>query len=152
MRAGRLRRFERGGEGRLALAIAGVPGFEVTETEAAGGVAYTVDTLRRMRTGFGPDDELFLILGADSLCELHTWRSPGEIPRLATLAVYERKGWDPETAGVPFIRIDGPLIEISSTEIRARLAGGRPVRFWLPEPVRKYAASRGLYATGSGAC
>jgi len=146
----------------VRLALRGNPGFELAELERdAARPSYTVETLRRLRAAPEPIDDLWLLLGGDSLEEIDTWREPEEIARLARLAVYPRPGWKAGFAAaaspVPShaarwaeegrLRfLDGPPIDLSATAIRERAAAGRSLRFLVPEPVRRFIVERGLYA------
>jgi nicotinate-nucleotide adenylyltransferase len=143
----------------LALAIADQPAFEVCDLELArGGVSYTVDTLAEIAAR-KLDGELLLPLGSDSLADLPNWRQPEEICRLATPLVVRRPGAAPVdyarlAALLPDRRIEEirrlevemPLVGLSSTDLRERLAAGRSVRFRTPRAVEDYIARRGLYA------
>ena len=142
----------------LGLAIAGHEHFEISEIEIdRGGVSYTVDTLRHLHE----DDstrELFLLIGADSLVDLPTWRAPDEICRLATPLVVARPGAaQPDfTPLAEFVSpdraeamrqsvIEMPQIEISSTNLRHRVATGQSIRYQTPRAVEKYIEANGLY-------
>ena len=138
-------------EHRLAmvrLGIVGVTGLEASDVEARSETAYTVDTLRWAARAFD-DPELFLIIGKDSLGELHTWREPDEVLRLSTLLVYRRRDADPGAVSHPHRMLDGDAIDVSSSSLRRRIAEGAPIRFWVPEPVRRYIERHGLYRAGS---
>jgi nicotinate-nucleotide adenylyltransferase len=143
-------------EDRLALvdaAVGGVPGLEASRLEIdRGGESYTADTLAELhRTG--PGVELFLIVGWDVAAELATWDRHEEIERLATLVVVNRPG-----AGRPpglddrssrLVEVTVPNLEISSTDLRARAANGRPLDYLVPEAAVRCIRARGMYA-GSG--
>lgn len=127
--------------------------FEVSDVEIAReGVSYTVDTLREIARQ-RPEDELFWIVGGDSLASFPTWREPEAIAALAHLVVYRRGGHDLDTGALPgwmegrYTVVDGPALEVSSTEIRQRLAAGRSVRYLVPDPVLAIVRERGLYRT-----
>jgi nicotinate-nucleotide adenylyltransferase len=140
---------------RLRMAEMAVDGLEradVSAMEAEDETAYTIDTLRRLHAQCGSDTRLHLLLGEDSLCEFVTWRDPEEILRLSELAVYGRPGWQEPPGAPPHLRLRGPLVEISSTEIRERVAAGRPIRFWVPEAVRDYIVRNGLYRIRGRTC
>lgn len=128
----------------VRLAIAGVPGLEACGVEARHEAVYTVDTLKWARNRYD-DPELFLILGEDSLAEFHTWRQTDELLRLATLLVYRRRGARTTGVAFPHRLLGGDTIEVSSSAIRRRVAEGAPVRFWVPEAVRRYIERHGLY-------
>jgi nicotinate-nucleotide adenylyltransferase len=129
----------------VRAAIAGDDRFEASDLEVRrGGVSYTVDTLRELRQA-RPEDELFLIVGADQLTELDSWREPDEIRRLATLVGFGREGEDPdEVAGVKVVSV--PRMDVSSTEVRRRVGAGEPVRYLVPDAVEAVVREGGLYA------
>jgi nicotinate-nucleotide adenylyltransferase len=142
----------------LELAIAGHPAMRVWDVEIQrGGISYTVDTLTALRDE-QPDDDLFLLMGADSLGDLPNWRLPEAICGLACLVVVNRPGTDPVDfavlAGVtsPQRRmlfeqhtVEMPLIGLSSTEIRSRIAAGKSVRYQTPRAVEAYIDAKNLY-------
>lgn len=139
---------------RLAMtarAVAGNDRFAVSDLEIArAGVSYTVDTLRALRAD-DPDAQFWLILGGDSLAAFDTWREPEAIVGLARLAVYARPGAParvPERWRAAVDVVDAPTLDLSSTQLRARIADGRTVRYLVPDAVRDYVAERGLYAPG----
>jgi nicotinate-nucleotide adenylyltransferase len=135
------------------LAVRGNPAFEVSPIEVRSPApSYTVDTLRRLRAA-RPNARWFLLIGADSLDEFHTWREPEAILALATLAVASRpgasrprpRGWA-KRRGV--VWLGNPGLEVSSTLVRARAREGRSVRYLVPDPVARYVARHRLYARG----
>jgi len=132
----------------LRAAVGEEQGWRVLSLEReAGGVSYTVRTLERL-SAERPGDELWLLIGEDSLDELAHWREPERIASLARLAVYRRSGAagrvDPRFAGrVEFV--EGPRVDISSREIRERLAAGRRVAGFVPAAVLAIIAREGLY-------
>jgi nicotinate-nucleotide adenylyltransferase len=125
----------------LQLAIDNEPGFETADLELhRPPPSFTVETLRELRTAH-PDAELTLLLGADNVAKFDTWREPDEIRRLAQIAVLDRAGGT--TPGDwPVIR---RLVDISSTDIRARVAAGRSIRYLTPDSVCDYIMAKGLY-------
>lgn len=142
----------------LRLAIDDADGHVIDPCELERGeVSYTVDTLDDLRLRF-PGAELFLIIGSDSLATWPRWHAPERIAELATVAVVRRGGEPPidfspmEGFATPE-RIDAarehvipmPTIELSSTELRTRLAGGRPIRFRTPPAVQRYIETGRLY-------
>lgn len=104
-----------------------------------GGVSYTVETLRYLKEKY-TDDELYFIMGADSLNDFGKWYKPEEIVKYCTLAVYPRPGLDLGVCaervrneyGARIVLINAPVIEISSTEIRKRIARGKDIDFFVP--------------------
>lgn len=143
----------------VRLAVGDTEGFAVSGIEHdPARPSWTVETLRRLLAQPDAPEETWLLLGADSLDELPTWREPDEIVRLARLAVYPRPGWDAtmSPASLPpaqeawraagrLVLLDGPRLALSSSEIRERTRQGRSLRFLVPEPVRSFIAARGLY-------
>lgn len=141
----------------LQLAIAGNAAFRVSTLELdRGGISYTVETLRQIHSQL-PQAELYLLLGADMLADLPAWREPETICRLARLAVVQRVGqaipWtalEPLLGPQPFRHdrlslVEMPLIELSSSQIRAAVAGGRSIRYRTPRSVELYILEHKLY-------
>lgn len=140
----------------LELAVAGIPEFSVNRSEIKRtGPSYTVETLREMRN-LHPDDELFLLLGADSVRDFPQWHEPGEIGQLADLIIVNR-GTDPTpdpdglrncigAAAVSRIQqVHMPSIAISASNLRERLRDGHSVRFQVPRAVECYISEHKLY-------
>jgi nicotinate-nucleotide adenylyltransferase len=118
-----------------------------------GGYSYTVDTLRQLHTEL-PEAQLFFMIGADAVRDMPLWKEPAEILRLATPLVVRRAGQsEPELATLTPLcaadtqpqRIEMPAIDISSSEIRRRVAAREPIEGMLPETVAKYIAQHGVY-------
>lgn len=133
----------------LKLAVAGDQRFAVDETEIRrGGTSYTVDTLREIRQR-EPGAELFLVIGADQYAQFGSWKEPEAILELATLGVVARAGETPGAdASYQAVKIDAPRVDISSTEIRQRVADGRSIRYFVPESVRDFILRHQLYQDG----
>lgn len=135
-------------EQRLAmveLACDGVDGVEVSRVEVdAPGASVTADTLERLRA---PDRELFLLLGADAAANMPTWRRLDETRELASVVVIERAGEhaDPPGPGWHFEHVTIPRLDVSSSEIRARIAEGRPIDGLTPSSVVRFIRDQGLY-------
>lgn len=140
----------------VEIALVGNPAFELSLVDVhRPGPHYTVDTLSIL-AGQYPGSDLFFLLGADSLRTLPHWRNPAQLIRWASLVVMERPGvaYDIATleSSIPGLREhtifeDAPLIDISSSDIRARVASGRSVRYLLPANVETYIHTQGLYRT-----
>jgi nicotinate-nucleotide adenylyltransferase len=150
----------------LELAIGGHPAFVVCRHEIEqGGVNFTADTLARIKAK-DPTRELFFLMGADSLRDLPGWRNPQQICEFAT-PVMVRRGELGEAAHVgesfDWSRLETiltaervrdirdhqvhmPRVDLSSSEIRARVAAGESIRFRTPRAVEKYIESHRLYA------
>ncbi len=131
------------------LAIAGNDALEVSDIELRRkGISYTVDTLREFKQRFSKA-ELFLIVGADNLLDLDSWKSPDEIRELASLAVYRRRGFDDsqklKAMEKDIYFLQGTPLDFSSSEIRRRVANGKSLRYLVPEKVEQYILTHGLY-------
>jgi len=136
------------------IATASNPYFHVDRVEIERrGQTYTIDTLRELRTRFGPKTALFFITGADAILQILTWKDPEEVLDLATFIAATRPGSDladiealgqEVLARVEYLRI--PALAISSTEIRDRVATGHPIRYLVPDSVAQYVSKRGLYS------
>jgi nicotinate-nucleotide adenylyltransferase len=136
------------------LAIGDDERFAVSRVELdREGPSYTSETLHGLSEA-SPDDELFLILGGDQAATLPTWHEPEQVLELATVVVAARSNWSRQAVGIKVGRLKGieriryldmPLIEISSSSIRRRVAGGRPVRYLVPDKVAGYIEGHGLY-------
>lgn len=129
----------------VAAAIAGEPRFalEPLELERTG-PSYTVDTLRALRAR-EPGADFALVIGADAARELPLWREADALPGLATIVVISRPGTDLPVLPWPVRVVAVPAIGISATAIRARVAAGRSIRYWVPDPVARIIHERELY-------
>lgn len=140
----------------VELAVAGCPDFVVSRIEMERqGPSYTVDTLQQL-TDEDSNRELFLIIGADSLEDLPKWREPERIASLATVVAVNRgRETLPDQSALDRMFgaamasrvkvVDIPPVDISSTDIRARIAAGRSVRFLTPRAVEAYVREAGFY-------
>ena len=142
----------------VRLALADKPYFRLSTMEIErGGPSYTVDTIAELQAGFGAGNELFLILGWDSLAELPKWREPSRLIAMCRLVVAPRPGYSrPELNAletvIPGISqrvtiMDKPEIDISASDIRNRVAQGLSIRHLVPEPVNRYIKQHELYIT-----
>lgn len=146
-------------EHRLAmvrLAVSGNPYFEVSTIEIARpGASYTVDTVRTLRRQIGPAGRLYLIIGADSVLDLPTWKDPLEILEYCDILAVTRAGYDGRgfdrmvdrmvKAGGAVHRVTIPEVFISSSEIRKRISEGRSIKYLVPDAVGEYIGRTGLY-------
>lgn len=140
-------------EDRFAMveaAVGEVAGLEAGRLEIdRGGESFTADTMVELRRR-GPDDELFLIVGWDVAAELETWDRWEEVRELAGLVVVNRPGIG-RPGGLDGWRVHEvtvPALEISSTDLRARAAEGRPLDYLVPQAAVHCLRARGLYAGG----
>ncbi len=121
------------------------------------GPSYTVDSLEELRVAYG-SASLVLVMAADSLAEIDAWRQPDRLLELAEWAVGPRPGSEfPDRAalrarfGAAEARIhllEGPSLDVSSSEIRRRVAAGRSIRYLVPRAVEELISDRGLYRRG----
>lgn len=131
----------------VAAAVADVEGLEPSRLEIdRGGMSYTADTLRQLDAA-PPDRQLFVILGSDAAVGLPTWERADEVRELATIVVVERpgSGEGEPPPGWSWLRVEVPRLEVSSTDLRARVADGRPLDYLLPPKVIATIAERDLY-------
>lgn len=133
------------------LAFEGNSALHVDSTEGEReGASYTIDTLRALRDRFGEGVGFWLLMGSDSLQEFDTWRKPEEIVRLSRIAVYARPGH--AAAGSKWSahsdQVDGPLLDVSSTELRRWVRLGRSLLYLVPDAVRDYIGAQRLYLSG----
>jgi nicotinate-nucleotide adenylyltransferase len=136
------------------IATAGHPAFEVSEIEArTTGPNYSFETLEAVHRDL-PEDELFFLIGADSLAEFPSWRRPDRIAELATIVVVNRPGIDPEVTlsppdfgpnAHPIQRVSVPPIGIASHDLRRRVSEGRSIRYLVPRGVEAYIGEQKLY-------
>lgn len=138
---------------RLAMveaACEGVDGLEASDVEVRRpGPTVTADTLEALAA---PQRELFLLLGADAVANMGTWRRLEETRTLATVVVIERAGEsvDPPGGGWRVVHVRIPHLEVSSRELRARLTAGRPVDGLVPPAVVRCIRERRLYVPYTG--
>jgi nicotinate-nucleotide adenylyltransferase len=129
----------------LRLALAGEPRYEIDTRELiAGASAYTVDTLRSLRSEIGPDIPLYLLMGADQFAKLDSWHRPEELRKLARIALFARPGFATENRAVKVVPMD-PM-PISASESRARARRGEDLSGMVPPAVADYIARHKLYS------
>ncbi|MGZ5319705.1 MAG: nicotinate-nucleotide adenylyltransferase [Actinomycetota bacterium] len=135
------------------IATASNPLFRVSRMEVdRDGPTYTVDTLRGLKAELGTETDLFFVTGADAVLEIFQWKDPGELFELAHFIAATRPGYDIAgfSAHAPYKHpgitvMNVPALAISSTDIRARVAASRPIRYLVPEGVKSYIEKAGLY-------
>jgi nicotinate-nucleotide adenylyltransferase len=146
----------------LKLALLERPYFKVSLTEIEReGPSYAVDTISTLKAGPYRNDELFFILGWDSLLSLPLWHKPELLVSLCRFAAAPRPGYPrPDTGELEkdlpgiserIVVLDSPLMNISSTRIRERVAGGLSIDDLVPAEVKEYINEHRLYQTGAGA-
>ena len=144
-------------EHRLAmvrLAIAPHPEFSLSEIDVdRPGPTYTVDTMRLLHKQF-PDDELYFIMGMDSLASILTWRSPDQLIQQCRLAVFNRPGFSTDLAALETklpglsertVLLPAPALDIAASDLQRRVRAGLAIAHLVPESVAAYIAEHGLY-------
>lgn len=136
------------------LAVAGENGLEVSDVDVVrDGVTYTVDTLSDLSDEYGENAHFVLILGADSALQAHRWNCANQLRTLCSFLVIGRPGehWPDDLPGnhpaSDAEYLEGPMVTISATEIRASLGRGKTVSDSVPSPVADYIVQHGLYRT-----
>lgn len=137
------------------LAFAGDPRFEVSDMEIArGGLSYTVDTLEQLSKE-NEGAELVLLMGMDALASLGQWVRPERIKELAKFAVLTRSGGSQDALKVKdglelpagATLVTARRLDVSSSEIRERLAAGKSIKGFVAESVEQFIASAKLYTS-----
>lgn len=152
----------------LQLAVDGEPGLRIDDQELTrDGASYTAITLRQLRAELGPDEPLVMVVGTDAFAGFDRWQDWQQIPQLAHLLVIARPGaeLDPDSAPARLLAerhcadlaalhqapagrchfLELPLLEISATGVRERIADGRSPRYLIPDAVWQAIRQRGLY-------
>ena len=139
-------------EDRLAMveaAVGDVEGLEASRLEIdRPGMSYTSDTLADLASAT-PAPELFVILGADAAAGIMTWERVEDVRERATVVVVDRpgtRGVDPPP-GWSWAHVEVPRLEVSSTDLRARVLDGRPLDYLLTPQVIDCIEARGLYGS-----
>ncbi len=128
----------------IRAAIAEEPRFDLEESELTRpGPSYTIDTILELKERFGPEATFFYLIGDDNLPQLHTWHRIEELHRLVTFVILSRTG---EGGPYPYPTL-GRRIEISSTEIRKRIANGLSIRYFVPDSVNDLISRHPHYRT-----
>jgi len=129
----------------VELAVAGSRGFTIERAEVErAGRSYTVETLRQLRVR-EPDARFVLLIGSDAVRDLPQWREAARLRHLAEVVAFGRAGRPAEATPLVDRRVDVPALDISSTEIRRRVAAGLSIRYWVPDAVERFITERGLY-------
>ena len=141
------------------LAVAPDPSFELCTVEMERpGPSYTVDTVEQLRDRYGPATRMYLVMAADSLDQIDTWREPDRLLERIEWAVGPRPGAALPDRGALEARfgenaerihlLTGPSLDVSSSEIRRRVAAGHAIRYLVPRSVEELIVDRGLYRRG----
>jgi nicotinate-nucleotide adenylyltransferase len=129
----------------LAAAVAGNPRFTVERIELELPTpSYTVRTLRALAER-EPGNRFLLLVGGDAVRDLPKWHEVHALPDLADVVGLSRPGFPVPAGGLIARTLTVPIIDISATAVRERVARGRSIRYLVPEAVRDYIAAHGLY-------
>jgi len=142
----------------VQLAIATHPSFKLSSIEVErDGPSYTVETIVALMTELNRGDELFFIMGWDTLPQFHRWKQPSRLVEMCHLVAVPRPGYtlpelDSLEAVIPglmnrLIVLNSPEVDISATDIRDRVARGLSIDHLVPGPVAKYIRQHKLYVT-----
>lgn len=139
----------------VKMAIMDNPYFEISDIEVKReGFTYTVDTLRELKRMYPANVEFFFIIGSDTLPEVKGWREASQVVKYCHFVVYGRPGYDVAEREIRFLRenmgasvytVQGPLLDISSTDIRDRIEKGKSIRYLVPPVVEEYIYKNHLY-------
>ena len=136
---------------RLSLvraAVAGVDGLEACDVEIRrGGQSFTIDTVREIARD-NPGSDLFLVVGADAAMGISSWERAETLAELVTLVIVNRPGTSIDgelDSRWKSLFVEVPAIDISSTDIRARVREGRPLDFLLTRDTIDFIRATGLY-------
>jgi nicotinate-nucleotide adenylyltransferase len=137
----------------VRLAIAAYPEFQDSDLEIRrGGVSYTIDTIRELRQTLGSEVEIWLLMGQDSYRDVSTWKEPDSIAAECFFGVARRPGYggcvETPVGGIRSKFVEITAVDISSTDVRARLGEGKTVRFLVPWKVEDYIRKHAVYAKG----
>lgn len=137
----------------IRVAVEDAESFSVDDREIRRvGPSYTADTVAELKAEY-PDAELYLLVGADIMNEIHRWHRVPEIAAKARIVVMSRLD-APDLSGsvtqLATIRVDVTHIAISSSDIRTRVIAGRPFRYLVPDGVYEIIAGHSLYRSGDG--
>jgi nicotinate-nucleotide adenylyltransferase len=144
----------------LELAVAGQPAYLISRLEIERpGPSYAVDSIAKIKAQLNPADELFFIMGWDSLLSLHLWHEAVRLIKLCRILAAPRPGYpppdlrllEPDLPGIArrATVMPGPLIDISATLIREKVRRGLPLDGLVPPAVVAYIRERGLYKNGN---
>lgn len=131
------------------IATAENPAFRVDRIEIdRQGPTYTLDTLRELRSSYGPDVDLYFITGADALGAILSWHNVDELFHLAHFVGCNRPGHHLSDTGLPEGKVslvEVPALAISSSECRERVRKGEPIWYLVPDGIVRYINKTGLY-------
>ena len=131
----------------VSLAISDNPKFKALDIELGRkGPSYTIDTILELKRTQGPGQEIFFLMGSDSLRELSTWKEPERLVKICRVVVATRPGFTPQGKfAQEVIVLEMPPIGVSSTLIRERVKRREPIRYLVPQKVEEYILRESLY-------
>jgi len=143
----------------LRLATGGNPAFEVSMVDLEReGPSYTVDTLADLMNYYGPEEELYFIMGWDALFDLPNWKEPDRLIKMCHLVSFHRPDYlsrdlaslEESVPGITArtMALEMPQIGISASLVRERVAEGLPIKYLVPREVEAYILATGLYRKG----
>jgi nicotinate-nucleotide adenylyltransferase len=135
----------------LEAALQPYPHFKIDLSEIdAGGVSYTIDSARRFKARY-PGTNFYWIIGGDQFAQLDKWKNIGELCGMLKFIVVPRPGYGVDRSAIPaiqglrFAEVKSRFLDIASSEIRQRLAAGKPVNELLPKAVSDLIVKRNFY-------
>ena len=142
----------------VRLAVASNPHFKVSTMEIdRPGLSYSIDTILELKAKPGAGAEIYFIVGPDALAEFPKWKEPAQLMEICQVVGIGRpkhtqvdlRKLERSVPGASqrIVLVDVPQIEISSTDIRRRVAQGLSIRYLVPEAVEKYIAEHRLYVS-----
>lgn len=135
----------------VEMAIASQPAFRALDIEIRrGGKSYTIDTLRALDEEYR-HTEWHFIVGSDAAAQMPSWKDVPALQQLCEFVVVARPGHPMPALPRGGRRLEMPLLDISASDIRRRVAQGHTVRFLVPDAVRDYIATHKLYLITSAA-
>jgi nicotinate-nucleotide adenylyltransferase len=145
----------------LRLAIKGKRGLEISDLEIKRpGPSYTIDTITELKKAYRNEDEIYFILGCDSLLQMPEWKEPSRLAAVCRLVTVPRPGFpapdmkelEKKVPGISksVIFLDKPNLDVSATDIRERIAEGQSIDDFIPKPVAEYIKKQKLYQKTEG--
>jgi len=131
------------------LAVADDPRLEISDVDVVRGApTFAVDTLSDIAAMF-PGSDMFFVAGVDALQRLDEWKEPDRLRSMATFVGVTRPGYSLTSGGVGATLVEVPALPVSSTDVRARVQSGQPVRYLVPGVVADYIQEHKLYRGGA---